>query len=174
MANDKLQEMIDALVSERVESVLEARIAELLNGKDDAGIASKRADYATARSNRSALARETYLRESGQVPGDDAPRRRRRSRGRRPRLGYVIVPKRGRQSEPDLFATAAQVWNAIVKHDKKNDSPISVVDIEKATGLGKKTVESCVYYLRRHTGDGQLVADGKGMITAMPLAIDAD
>lgn len=167
---DRIAEMIDRIVNERVESVLEARIAELLNGKSDAGVASKRADY----HDRSAAARATYLRESGQVVDDspdDQPRRR-RSRGRRPRLGYVMVPKRGRYVEPDLFATAAIVYNVIRKHALKSDEPLSAPAIEKLSGLKKKTVESCAYYLRRHDGDGLLVADGKGLITAAPLNIE--
>lgn len=166
---DKLQEMIDSIVAERFETMLSDRLASLFNGNaDKPGVASKRSDY----KDRSAIARETYLRESGQVGETDVTPRRRRRRGRNPRLGYVIVPKRGRQSEPDLFATAAIVWNAIVKHAKKDETPMSAVAIERATGLGKKTVESCVYYLRRHDGSGSLVADGKGLITAEPLSVE--
>lgn len=165
-----LNEMIDAIVRQRVEATL----AELLTPSNDRpGVASKVSDYAKVKLDRSAAARETYLRESGQVdPSDngDTPKHRRRSRGRNPRLGYVVVPRRGRPVQPELFSTADQVWKAIVKSVAKTGEPISAVDIEKLTGLGKKTVESCVYYLRRHDPAGALVADGKGLITAEPLA----
>jgi hypothetical protein len=165
--------MIDRIVAQRVE----AEIERLLNGVGDtAGVATTRSNYADrdgGKLTRAQIARQTYLRESGQVPESaaasaDVPRRRRR-RGRKPRIGYVVVPRRGRKVEPELFETARIVWEAINKHAAKNDTPISAMDLEKLTGLKKKTVESCAYYLRRHDAVGAYVKDGAGLITAEPL-----
>lgn len=57
-------------------------------------------------------------------------------------LYKVLQPK----ADPELFKTADKVWKAL----KKAKHPMSNADVEKATGLGKKTVQSCIWFLRNH------------------------
>lgn len=67
----------------------------------------------------------------------------------------------GRKMDLALFNTASKVWNAIVSADKRDGRSLSARELEKATGLSKKTVESCIWYLRNHDDNGVRVKPGK-------------
>ncbi len=161
-----IQEMIDSIVARKVEDA----IAKMFDGTTDKGVRSVVSDYSEKGENaRSLAARRTYLLESGQSDRSMAKAAvasyRRKTRTRRPRVGYVIVPRRGRFTMPELFATAETTFKAILKARQ----PISAPDLERVTGLGKKTIESCVWYLRRHDATGAVVKDGRGLVTAALL-----
>lgn len=66
----------------------------------------------------------------------------------------------GRKMDLNLFPTANKVWSAIVSADKKGEQ-LSNMELEKATGLSTKTVQSCVWYLRNHDENGNRVKPGK-------------
>lgn len=118
-----IQEKIDAMVAEAVTKAIEAALGEM-----------SAPDTTTGRVNRQTTDDTT----------DDTPKRRRRSRPTGPRTTYVVALKRASKADLDrLFPTALQCWKAIARK-----SPMTAPEMEKATGLGKKTVESCIWFLR--------------------------
>jgi hypothetical protein len=158
-----LKEMINEMVERRVAGIID----EMMQSNNDRpGVATVASNYREKGENtRSIVARRTMEREIAETETEQPARRRRRVR--RPRVGYIVVTNnRGRYTDPtDLFETAEIVFRAIVKAKL----PMSQPELERVTGLKRKTVESCVWYLRRHDATGATVKDGKGLITASPL-----
>jgi hypothetical protein len=149
-----LKDRIDALVSQRAEQI----IAEMFGLGDETRI-NKADDYRLQdRAGRSiddpaygTPQRENIANRGVDIDGADVEPTRRRKRGRgRAKVEYVTNPRhRGRW--PDLGdTTTAIVFSAIRK-----GAGLSNLEIEKATGLKQKTVESDVYRLRR---DGVIVS----------------
>ena len=91
--------------------------------------------------------------------------RQRRTRTAYPTTAYRRQLRDGRV-RVTLFPTAAKVWSALVKADDLTNR-----DIVKATGLPKKTVESCVWYLRNHDASGNRVKAGSK--SALVKSVDA-
>lgn len=124
-----LKAMIESKMAERLESMSIADMLELLEGGK--GIA---VETAAAASNGDARA----IRSS-----------RKRGRGRN-KVAYARAVSRGRQRDPKAVAAdlpAGNVrltWTALVSAK----APISALELERKTGLGKKAVESAVWALR--------------------------
>jgi hypothetical protein len=83
----------------------------------------------------------------GEPTGEPQPAtRRKREPGTGNRATYVVnVSKRGAQPKmAHLFPTAEKVWDVVRRHKRG----LTAFEVEQLTGLKKKTVESCLWYLR--------------------------
>lgn len=144
-----LKAMIESKMAERLESMSIADLLLLMEG--DKGVAVQ---TAAAASNGDARA----IRSAGAEPQTRASRKRGRGRNK---VAYVKAIHKGRQRDPkavaaDLPAGNVRVtWLAIVNAKK----PISALELEGKTALGKKAVESAVWALRN-----------AGLVKSQPVA----
>ncbi len=149
--SDALADRINRLVDEQVEQKIKALLSELGTSETPRHRTVADIRVINGKKTRSQIAREIYERESGDTSAMAEPtvthRRRRRGAARASKVYEINVDGR---VKPDLFPTAQIVFNAI----KTTRKPITAFELEKATGLTKKTVESCVWYLRNHDADG--------------------
>jgi hypothetical protein len=118
----------------------------MVRGMVEAAIAQAVAD-AVAEAMGTTIAGPVAEPERKPEPWTKAARASKDDRRNGPRVAYVVkVGKRGAMPKvPDFggFVTAAKTWKAI----SKARGPVTKPAIMSATGLGKKTVESCIHYL---------------------------
>lgn len=110
-----------------IEQELSAAVAEVVGDDDD----TQTADSNVADS------------ENVEAPVQAPARRRRRSR-RGPRVNYG-VRSRKLPKGTELTATIDKVWQYVVRQRSR----VTARDVELATGLRKKSVESALWYLRQ-------------------------
>lgn len=137
-----LKAMIEAKMAERLESMSIADMLALMEGGK--GVAVETAGAA--------------------ADGDARTVRASRKRGRgRNKVAYVRATHKGRNRDPkdvakDLPAGNVRLtWTAIVAAK----APISALELEKRTSLGKKAVESAVWALRN-----------AGLVKSQPVAAE--
>lgn len=143
--NNKLDSMIDAMIENRIGAAIERYM-----GGQDSGLPAKAGifDKLAAYDVRNVEGPAQRVRQMERKPEPSQ-----RTRTPRPSVRYVVnTGKRGAAPKmPHMFDTASRVWDII----RKRKNGITAQEIEDASGplgspnrLKKKTVESCVWYLR--------------------------
>lgn len=132
----RLMERFNAEVNARVESILAAMLGSPETDNGSTPFASQKRNVTDV------------MDQIAENDRTDPIVRRRSRRGQRAKVAYALMPVRKghRRVTPDFggFETASKVYAAI-----KADGPLTNYQIEQKTGLVKKTVESCVFFLRR-------------------------
>lgn len=176
MAAEWMKEIIDSVRNEIAESLRESirteLVAELTGGN------GTKPSAAQPRMTRSQMAKAVYQRETGQAmrlegATDGSVTRRRRRRANRPSKAYTLTvqPRKNAQPPEWLFPTLLEVYDCI---KAANGEPVTNRDIEKATGLKRKTVESNVWKLRNHNERGERVKPGSRSAMLQSTAIERD
>lgn len=173
--------MVEQLVAEFREKLLAELRAEI--GADSPPQSFGR-ETISPKLTRREMARRIYQQESGaEVPasriaplrvagladGSVAPKRRRRRHSRPSKL-YTLVNTRRNASEPTIHQSALSVWKAL----RKADQSLSAKDLESATGLGRKTVESSLWFLRNHDSSGVRISPRSPNTIVKAIANDGE
>lgn len=142
-----LREMIRSMIAETVEETLKDVMNELS------------IDAKVAEANRTERLNDMPANIDRERRG---PIRRRRGKVGPSKVYSVNVDRRSLDRIAEtLNPQRAKVLRFIGQHPA-----VSAPRIESGTGLKRKSVESCVWYLRRHDASERLVRDGRGLIVS--------